>query len=121
MCAVTILVDSARWAFHGRLWAHLVSDTSLDELHVFASQLDVPPRAFDGDHYDIPASLRIRALEIGALAVTSSDLMRRLRASGLRRRKRGGEHLELPRPATLPEPARNFSALGSDRGTGSIG
>ena len=31
-----ILLDSARWWFRERRWCHLVSDTSLEELHDFA-------------------------------------------------------------------------------------
>lgn len=90
---MSILVDQARWPFRGRLWAHLVSDSSLEELHAFAAQLDVPPRAFDNDHYDIPESVRAEALRLGAEPVPSSELMRRLREAGLRRRKRGVRNL----------------------------
>ncbi|MDZ4045254.1 MAG: DUF4031 domain-containing protein, partial [Rhodoglobus sp.] len=42
---MTVLVDSPLWPAHGRLWAHLVSDESLDELHDFARAHDVPARA----------------------------------------------------------------------------
>ena len=84
---MTILVDSARWRWRGRLWAHLVSDTSYDELHAFASSLGVPREGFQGDHYDIPEALHRRALELGAHQVRSTHLVRRLRAAGLRRPK----------------------------------
>ncbi|MFQ5558579.1 MAG: DUF4031 domain-containing protein, partial [Acidimicrobiales bacterium] len=33
---MTVLVDEARWLWRGRCWAHLVSDTSHDELHELA-------------------------------------------------------------------------------------
>jgi hypothetical protein len=82
---VTILVDRAIWPWRGRTWAHLVSDESYDELHVFADRLGIPRRAFQGDHYDIPADVRQRAIELGAQAVDARDLVRRLRAAGLRR------------------------------------
>jgi hypothetical protein len=85
---MTILVDPAIWPFRGRLWAHLVSDESYDELHAFAERLGMPRRAFQGDHYDIPAELRELAIELGALAVTGRELITRLRASGLRRSPR---------------------------------
>ena len=81
---MTVLVDPARWPWRGRLWAHLVSDHSLGELHRFATDLGLPRRAFQGDHYDVPAEYRERALRLGALAVDSRELVRRLRASGLR-------------------------------------
>jgi hypothetical protein len=85
---VAILVDPAVWPWRGRKWAHLVSDVSYDELHSFAADLGIPRRAFHGDHYDIPAELRLRALEKGAIDVDGRDLVRRLRAAGLRRSRR---------------------------------
>jgi hypothetical protein len=81
---VAILVDGAVWPFRGRLWAHLVSDESYAELHEFAARLDVPRRVFQGDHYDVPAEVRDLAVELGALEVSAAELVRRLRAAGLR-------------------------------------
>lgn len=83
-----ILVDPPSWPAHGRLWSHLVSDESLDELHEFAAALGVPRRGFDGDHYDIPAELYEKALEAGAHPVRSREIVRRLHAAGLRKRTR---------------------------------
>jgi len=82
---VTVLVDAAIWPFEGRRWAHLVSDTSFEELHEFAVQLGIPRRAFQGDHYDVPTEYRERAIAMGAISVSSRELVRRLRAAGLRR------------------------------------
>lgn len=79
-----ILVDPAVWPWRGRRWAHLVSDVSLEELHVFAGALQIDRRLFGGDHYDITAEWRTQAIELGAEAVDSRELVRRLRASGLR-------------------------------------
>jgi hypothetical protein len=84
---VTILVDQAVWPWRGRRWAHLVSDESYDELHAFADLLGIPRRAFQGDHYDVPADLRDRAIALGAEPVDARLLVRRLRDSGLRRRR----------------------------------
>jgi hypothetical protein len=66
-----------------------VSDTSLDELHEFAASLGVPERGFDRDHYDIPADLYEKAIAAGAIPVSSREIVRRLHAAGLRRRKAG--------------------------------
>ena len=33
---MTVLIDEPRWQFNGRLWAHLVSDATYQELHDFA-------------------------------------------------------------------------------------
>jgi predicted metal-dependent HD superfamily phosphohydrolase len=81
-----ILVDEARWPWRGRMWAHLVSDTSYDELHAFASSLGIPRHSFQGDHYDIPSDYRTAALELGAHAVSSRELLSRLRQAGLRQK-----------------------------------
>lgn len=83
-----ILVDSAVWPWRGERWAHLVSDESYDELHAFADRLGIPRRAFQGDHYDVPAWLRAEAIELGATPVDGRELVRRLRAAGLRRNRR---------------------------------
>jgi hypothetical protein len=85
-----VLVDPAVWPWRGRLWAHLVSDQSYAELHDFAARLGVPRRGFQGDHYDIPAALREHALALGAEDVTARELLRRLKAAGLRRPRPAG-------------------------------
>jgi len=87
---MAILVDPAVWPGRGRFWCHLVSDVSFDELHAFAGLLGLPARAFDGDHYDLPAERRADAIAAGAITVTSLELVERLVAAGLRRRKRAG-------------------------------
>ena len=84
---MTVLVDPAVWPWRGQRWSHLVSDVSYDELHEFAARLGVPRRAFQGDHYDIPASLREPALALGAQAVPARELLHRLTSAGLRRPK----------------------------------
>lgn len=83
---MAILVDDAIWPWRGRVWAHLVSDTSIDELHAFAVRLGLPDRAFQGDHYDVTDELRECAIAEGARPVTSRDVVRALHAAGLRRR-----------------------------------
>jgi len=89
---VTILVDDPIWPAHGRLWAHLVSDSDLGELHAFAVANGIPARGFDLDHYDVPADAVERLVAAGAHHVDGKELVRRLRASGLRvtmRERRG--------------------------------
>ena len=81
---MAILVDDAIWPAHGRLWAHLVSDASVAELHAFAARHDIPRRAFDLDHYDVPADALERLVAGGAERVGGKELTRRLIASGLR-------------------------------------
>ena len=83
---MTVLVDEARWPWRGRHWAHLVSDESFDELHELARRIGKRRLGFQGDHYDVDDLDRGRALELGAEPVEARELVRRLRASGLRRR-----------------------------------
>jgi len=84
---VTLLIDPPNSPGHGRLWSHLASDTSYDELHRFARTLGIPQRGFDRDHYDIPAERYASVVAAGALPVSSRELIVRLKAAGLRRRK----------------------------------
>ncbi|MEO6822720.1 MAG: DUF4031 domain-containing protein [Candidatus Nanopelagicales bacterium] len=87
---MVILVDPPKWRFRGRLWGHLVSDDSYEELHEFAAGLGIPRRAFYRDHYDLPEERLAAAQAAGALLVTSRELVTRLTDSGLRRPKRRG-------------------------------
>ncbi len=81
---MAVLIDIPMWPNHGTLWAHLISDESLAELHAFARAHGVSERAFDLDHYDVPARDHARLIAAGAQPVTSHELVVRLRASGLR-------------------------------------
>ena len=81
---MAILMDEARWWFKGRKWCHLVSDDSYEELVEFADRVGIPRRGFQGDHYDIPEEYRDDMLAAGAQVVESRELVRRLRAAGLR-------------------------------------
>ncbi|MBD8870571.1 DUF4031 domain-containing protein [Nocardioides donggukensis] len=82
-----ILIDPPQVPWRGRMWSHLVSDTSHEELHEFAAALGAPARGFDRDHYDIPEEYYDAALEAGAEPVSSRELVRRITEAGLRRRK----------------------------------
>jgi hypothetical protein len=84
---VTVYIDPPTWPGHGRLWSHLVSDVSYDELHVFAEELGVPRRAFERDHYDIPSHRYAAAVAAGAVEVRSREVVRLLVGAGLRRPK----------------------------------
>jgi hypothetical protein len=81
---MAILIDEARWWWRDQKWCHLVSDVSYDELHEFAGRAGIPRRGFQGDHYDVPEEYRAGMIAAGALQVESRELVRRLRAAGLR-------------------------------------
>ena len=81
---MALLIDEPRWWFNERLWSHLVSDSSLDELHEFAEQAGIPRRGFHGDHYDVPEEFYDEVVACGAVPTPTRELLRRLRAAGLR-------------------------------------
>ena len=81
---MNIEIDPPLWPAHRTLWSHLVSTQSLAQLHGFAFAQGIPARAFDGDHYDVPAEQHDELVAAGALPVPAHQLVRDLRASGLR-------------------------------------
>ena len=90
-----ILIDEPIWPAHGTVWAHVVSDASLDELHAFAAAAGIPRRGFDHDHYDVPAERWHDLVALGAHPVGLREFVERLQASGLRvpqRDKHGRDH-----------------------------
>ena len=84
MTAVAVLIDKPMWWFKGRRWSHLVSDESYAELHDFAERAGIPRRGFHGDHYDGPEEYCADLVAAGATPTPSRELVRRLRAGGLR-------------------------------------
>lgn len=81
---MTVWIDTPAWPHRGQLFAHLVSDTSLEELHEVAERAGVHPRGFDRDHYDVPERLLAACLDAGAVPAPTRRLVRALRESGLR-------------------------------------
>ena len=127
---MTLLIDPPNAPGHGRLWSHLASDESYEELHDFAASLGIPRRGFDRDHYDIPSERYEQVVAAGATPVSSRELIRRLHAAGLRRRKaevlrprrpgqslvrprrlRAGDHVAVVAPAGPVRPERLDAGL----------
>lgn len=81
---MVLFIDPPYWPAHGTVWSHLVSDFSYEELHLFARSTGLPRRAFDLDHYDVPAQRYHDLVAAGATPVEGRELLARLRASGLR-------------------------------------
>jgi len=78
---------SGSWGEITVFGAHLVSDDSYDELHDFAARLGLARRVFQDDHYDVPADVREKAIGLGAQPVAARELLARLKAAGLRRKR----------------------------------
>ena len=88
---MAIWIDPPSWPAHGRLWSHVISDTSYDELRAFGAQAGIPLRGFDGDHFDVPQESYDALVAAGARPTGGRELARLLRDSGLRFQKRKGE------------------------------
>jgi 8-oxo-dGTP pyrophosphatase MutT (NUDIX family) len=88
---LAIWIDPPSWPAHGRLWSHLISDTSYDELRTFAARAGIPERGYDGDHFDVPQESYAGLVAAGAQPTEGKVLARLLRDSGLRFQKRKGE------------------------------
>ncbi|MET4096148.1 DUF4031 domain-containing protein [Arthrobacter sp. UYCu712] len=94
---MAVYLDPPLWPAHGTHFSHLVSDTSLEELHAFAAAAGISERAFDGDHYDVAKERYDALVAAGAIPVEGRVLVRQLIASGLRipARRRNGS-LKIP-------------------------
>ena len=97
---MTLFIDTPRWEWRGHLWAHMISDESLEELHQGARDLNLRWVAFGRDHYDVPDVLWPAACEVAEL-VDSREIVRSLKRTGLR--VPGGKPKKSWRPLeTLP-------------------
>jgi hypothetical protein len=83
---LTVYVDDWRQRAvirqHEGRWSHLMADDP-GELHQMAARLGIPLRGFQRhrrssalNHYDLPENLRLRAIELGAVAITWRELGR---------------------------------------------
>lgn len=94
---MAVYVDPPLWPAHGTHFSHLISDTSIEELHAFAVAAGIPERAFDGDHYDVAEARYGALVAAGAVPVEGRILVRKLIASGLRiPARQRGKALKVP-------------------------
>src|ERR1700748_1349781 len=79
---MAVLVDPLRHYPHVPYavthWCHMTSDRSFEELHAFAATLGIPRSRFQGDHYDLPPWGRERAVALGAVEVSTGELLQRM-------------------------------------------
>lgn len=94
---MALYLDPPLWPAHGTHFSHLISDTSLEELHAFAAATGISERAFDGDHYDVAEARYGALVAAGAVPVEGRILVRKLIDSGLRiPARRRSSSLKLP-------------------------
>lgn len=82
---MAVYVDELRHYKPGHPWSHMMADT-LEELHAFAQAIEVKrcwfhnPRRAGMPHYDLNPDQRARAVEAGAVEVTSREMVRKFRS-----------------------------------------
>jgi hypothetical protein len=82
---MTVYIDDMyRYAigeFRGKRMSHMIANEDA-ELHAVAARIGMKAEWFQGDHYDVPLTLRALAIEAGAVAITyrQAGAMRRRRA-----------------------------------------
>ena len=64
---MAILVDDPRWPAHGRMWAHLISDSNLDELLLETERENLHRRKIVGDHSDVSLEAYLPSEGLGQL------------------------------------------------------
>lgn len=90
-----VYVDDSIHQFGRMVMCHMVADT-LPELHSMAEKIGIARRWFQDKripHYDLCKSKRALALQFGAVAVTSRELVAKFRAA----------QDEIIKPAERPE------------------
>lgn len=53
--------------------SHMIADTE-DELHDMAGKIGVARKWYQGDHYDVSITMRVKAITLGASAITLREL-----------------------------------------------
>jgi Protein of unknown function (DUF4031) len=81
-CYVDTVRSYPEAGLHFTEFCHLLADTR-DELHAMADEIGMPRRFFQDHpwrwHYDLPAHLRVLAVERGAVEVTMREVANLLR------------------------------------------
>jgi hypothetical protein len=59
--------------FRGMKMSHMIATTD-EELHAMAARIGMQRRWFQQDHYDVPFSTRVLAVQYGAVEITMRQL-----------------------------------------------
>ncbi len=73
-----IYVDSLKW-YNGKQWCHMITDGNIQELHDFATKIEMKREWFQDHprhpHYDLQPNKRALAISCGAKSVTGKELV----------------------------------------------
>lgn len=69
-----VYVDDMFAPFGRMLMCHMIATTT-DELHTMAARIGVARKWYQGDHYDVAKSTRLKAIGLGAQPITMRDLV----------------------------------------------
>ena len=72
---MSVYVDNFRAPYGRMIICHMLADTEA-ELHAMADAIGVARRWFQGDHYDICLAKRAKAIALGAVEVTTREIVR---------------------------------------------
>jgi hypothetical protein len=78
---MSVYVDSAKHHYRRMIMCHMMADTPA-ELHKMAGEIGVALRHFQTcryDHYDICKQMRARAVELGAVEISTKDMIRKFK------------------------------------------
>ena len=98
---MSVYVDEPKYKYGRMIMCHMIADT-LEELHEMADSIEVRRKWFQNDaswpHYDICKAKRAIAVKIGAIEVTSRELIGIIK------------QLRHPEPSRPPEHKPNYGA-----------
>jgi hypothetical protein len=74
-----VYVDDMRAPYRRMIMCHMIADTE-EELHAMAATVGVARKWFQGNHYDVCLKMRAKAVALGAVEVSTRELVLIMRA-----------------------------------------
>ncbi len=75
-----IFVDKPRqWNNRRKLYSHMISDTSIKDLHEFAKVCGIKKHWFHKNHYDLREHEYLVAVDLGATVISTKEIVRILK------------------------------------------
>jgi len=104
---MTIYVDESKWPYRRMIMCHMITDNEPDELHEMARKIGVSQTHYQDqgkyNHYDVCKNMRTLAIKLGAVEVTSRQLLIILQDKKAldKRSKKGDDNKYLVMPSFL--------------------